>query len=346
MSFYNSFMSFSTGIGQVSGDLDDALVFGRDMAFLEPVTIAGVGDGAFLGSDAAQIGVPIDLDAVDDGGIQASGNAGAQSERRFEGLDGVERVLGGTGDDLLSAGPAGGRVFGFAGDDVLLGGAGDDRLDGSIGDDVLFGGEGADILWGSHGDDIYLIHDLDDSVREYKEQGFDILRVSVDGFHVPSGIERVELLSDEGVEIRGSVWRDLFFGSVGDDLIRAGRGNDLLQGEGGDDILIGHVGFDTIQGGAGDDVIKGDGGNDRLTGDAGSDRFFFQPGDDIDRVFDFTPGEDLLDVRKYGLADFDAFLDAARTTNAGDTMIDLAAGDRIVLFGVSTDDLSAADVLI
>ncbi len=57
-------------------------------------------------------------------------------------------LLGGAGNDTITAGD---------GDDYVRGGAGNDVLDGGHGVDVLIGGSGDDRLEGGHGDDIYYV---------------------------------------------------------------------------------------------------------------------------------------------------------------------------------------------
>jgi len=58
-----------------------------------------------------------------------------------------------------------------------------------------------------------------------------------------------------------------------------GRGNDRLLGQAGDDILIGGLGNDTLSGGSGKDLFK-----------------FNNVKDQSDRITDFNPIEDLIDL--------------------------------------------------
>jgi serralysin len=94
----------------------------------------------------------------------------------------------------------------------------------------------------------------------------------------------------------GTKCNDKIAGLTGDDYIRGGAGNDKLFGGEGKDALIG---------GAGNDILNGGAGNDILTGNSGDDRFVF--GDSIpfneralgiDRINDFTLGEDLIGLSK------------------------------------------------
>ncbi|MGB7327574.1 MAG: hypothetical protein WBD31_22040, partial [Rubripirellula sp.] len=77
-------------------------------------------------------------------------------------------IDGGTGDDVITAGTAGGILLGGTGDDrltgssvddVLRGGNGEDRLTGGEGDDILEGGRGTDRIYGGLGRDTYYFAD-------------------------------------------------------------------------------------------------------------------------------------------------------------------------------------------
>lgn len=59
----------------------------------------------------------------------------------------------GDGDDTVIAGPAGSNVTAGPGNDTLTGGAGDDSMAGDDGDDRLAGAAGNDTLDGGHGED-------------------------------------------------------------------------------------------------------------------------------------------------------------------------------------------------
>jgi Ca2+-binding RTX toxin-like protein len=84
--------------------------------------------------------------------LDGAANDGAPKERDNIERD-VEGVMGGSGDDHLSAGTLDAVLDGGAGDDVLRGGSGNDTLLGGAGNDTLLGGPGNDQLIGGDGDD-------------------------------------------------------------------------------------------------------------------------------------------------------------------------------------------------
>jgi Ca2+-binding RTX toxin-like protein len=74
----------------------------------------------------------------------------------------VERVLGGSGDDILdcsseiySLSQLNMQLDGGGGDDILWSGQGNDTLNGGSGNDVINGSEGDDLLTGGSGADIF-----------------------------------------------------------------------------------------------------------------------------------------------------------------------------------------------
>ena len=84
-------------------------------------------------------------------------------------------------------------------------------------------------------------------------------------------------------------------GAIGSDRT-AGDGGGTLLGTDRDDRLFDGAGNDAIRGAGGDDMIFGGTGADAMTGGAGADRFIVA-GDGIrDRIEDFEPGIDTLDL--------------------------------------------------
>ena len=113
----------------------------------------------------------------------------------------------------------------------------------------------------------------------------------------------------------------------------AGDGHDTLSGNDADNELRGMRGNDILQGGAGADT---------LYGGAGDDVFVFAPGAGLDRIEDFAEGDRIL-LSGYDGRTFDslAFVD----DGAGNTLLDMGAGDRLVLAGTAALSVGAQDVL-
>jgi Ca2+-binding RTX toxin-like protein len=67
-----------------------------------------------------------------------------------KGGNGIDRIVGGSGNDSLDGGGSSDRIFGGAGNDTMIGGGGNDRI---------FAGDGADIADGGSGNDFFYIRD-------------------------------------------------------------------------------------------------------------------------------------------------------------------------------------------
>jgi 2',3'-cyclic-nucleotide 2'-phosphodiesterase (5'-nucleotidase family) len=240
-----------------------------------------------------------------------------------------ETIVGGEGRNALE---------GTAGDDTLDGGAGNDRLFGEEGDDTLIGGDGHDALHGGSGNDLL----YGDSVN--------VALSSRNGSHSSGGgNDKLEGGSGNDTLI-GGAGNDGLEGDDGDDLLDGGSGNDELDGGSGNDELYGDSGNDKLEGGSGNDGLYGDSGNDKLEGGSGNDtlvggsghdRLSGGPGQDIfifdirnygsDRIKDFSPGEDMLDLQGLGPAGFGT-LDSNHdgVLNGRDRLVDLD-DDSLVL---------------
>jgi len=204
------------------------------------------------------------------------------------------------------------------GPDRLQGGPGADRLRGLGGDDRLRGGGGNDVLKGGAGDDTLLGGTGDDRLAD--GMGSDTLR--------------------------GLAGNDTLLGGGSADRLTGGGGADRLRGGGGSDTLDGGPGGDRLFGGTGRDRIIGGAGRDTLAGDTGADEFVFRPGAGRDRITDFEPGTDRLelDVGLTGGAATGAEVvaDFATVTAAG-VRFDFGNGDSLLLAGLdSTAGLEAS----
>jgi len=107
----------------------------------------------------------------------------------------------------------------------------------------------------------------------------------------------------------GTSGSDNIIGTSGDDLIQGLGGNDTLSGEGGNDQLFGGTGSDT------------------LTGGTGSDQFVFETfnsdsfSQDLDVVTDFVKGQDKIDLRTVGIADYQTLLTLISDDSLGNAVI-------------------------
>ena len=121
-------------------------------------------DGAFEEFDA----VVGDVEKV----IGGSGNdvlIGSGSGNTLTGGPGDDSLYGLGGVDTLNGGDGADNLIGDAGADKLFGDAGDDNLDGGAGNDTMRGGDGSDVLDGGGGADAYFAEGGDDFL--YNDDG-------------------------------------------------------------------------------------------------------------------------------------------------------------------------------
>lgn len=217
----------------------------------------------------------------------------------------IENAKGGAGADAITGNTAGNSLAGGNGADTIYGGAGGDTLVGEFGLDLLRGDDGGDLIYGGP--------DFDD--------------------------------------IHGNMGADTGYGGDGDDWVVGGKDNDVLYGEAGVDIVHGSMGADSLDGGVGADVIRGgqdndtiiagdgndwisgDRGDDTITGGAGADTFHLIAQTAIDRVLDFSSAEG--DRVRFEVAGTPYTL----VYQGGDTIIDLGAGNQMILVGVTQSTL-------
>ncbi len=96
-----------------------------------------------------------------------------------------------------------------------------------------------------------------------------------------------------------------------------------------------------LSGSVGNDTIEGLAGNDILTGGPGTDRFVFDAGFGSDRVNDFTPGQDQLQLNTaLGVSNF-AGLDSNSNgvLDDADAAVSVAGNDTIITLGSNQIDI-------
>jgi Ca2+-binding RTX toxin-like protein len=146
------------------------------------------------------------------------------------------------------------------------------------------------------------------------------------------------------VLIEGTDAGERIRGTNADERIEGNGGDDRLEGRGGDDVINGGAGDDEVRGGRGNDVLNGDSGDDDLWGDAGADTFVFSDGGQ-DKIHDFEPGIDRIDVSAYGFADAAAVL-ASTFQEGPDSFVDLGGGDIIKIDDIALAQLSEGDFIV
>ena len=94
-------------------------------------------------------------------------------------------------------------------------------------------------------------------------------------------------------------------------------------------------------------MLDGGSGNDRLTGGGGDDTFVFRGTFGRDRVMDFEPGDDRIDLSRVGaIRSWDDLRDDHLRERGDDVMIRAGDAGKIVLKDVSLDALDAHDFLL
>ena len=201
------------------GDGNDSLAGGEDAGNTDVDTID-------YSERADPVNVTANAGPANDGGT-ADGAPGARDT-----VTGAEAVLGGAGNDSLTADGTG---------LMLSGGGGDDTLTGDAGADVLTGGDGADAMDGAGGVDLASYADHDGAVTVTLNAG------TGDDGGVPdtSGAARDTALNVENVT-----------GGTGADLLVGDGNRNVIAGADGDDVLVGGAGGDDLGGGAGTDIAS------------------------------------------------------------------------------------------
>ncbi|MEH2244485.1 MAG: calcium-binding protein [Nostoc sp.] len=135
----------------------------------------------------------------------------------IDGTDNDDYILGGNGNDTLSAGVSG-----------------NDTIDGGNGNDILYGGDsGNDTIDGGNGDDILSIgygnatKGITSTINPTTKNG-----------SITAGTNSVSYKNIERLEIYGTNYDDNIIGSNGNDTLSGGYGNDTLTGGNGSDTFV------------------------------------------------------------------------------------------------------------
>lgn len=165
-------------------------------------------------------------------------------------------VYGGDDQVVLGRRAVNAKIIGGEGNDTLSAGQGNDTVCGDGGNDYLFGGGGNDYLNGGDGTGA----DRDEIIGG---TGWDTVDYSARVNHVRIGIGANFNDGEAGEHDNVREGIEHAIGGAGDDLLINYTAFPVkLDGGGGNDLLIGRGENDTLIGGAGEDELRGAGGFD------------------------------------------------------------------------------------
>ena len=206
---------------------------------------------------------------------------------------------------------------------------------------------------------------LTQNTVQFTGTGFDVLVIDEyiaslfpDGVPATDSLPLVDITFRGDDEINGSGGADTLSGrdgndavsgAGGDDDVNGNIGNDLVFGDGGNDTMFGGQGNDTMDGGDGEDRLDGNLGDDLLFGASGADRFAIASGGGDDRIGDFAPGLDKIEIQTNlngtGIGSFAALQGRISSNGQGGSLIDLGGGNSLVVAGIGPGGLGANDFL-
>lgn len=120
-----------------------------------------------------------------------------------------------------------------------------------------------------------------------------------------------------------------------------GAGSDTLSGGAADELILGGAGADRLSGGGGADILVDGAGRDTLTGGAGADLFVLIADGDSDRIEDFDPLQDRLDLSDFPLL-YDVRQLAVQPTATGATLT--FGGETVELLTVQAATLLPSQI--
>jgi serralysin len=213
----------------------------------------------------------------------------------------VERLIGTSFADTLSALAAG---------NTIIGGGGNDTLQGIS--------NAAVNLQGGTGNDTYNVYRSDDIVTEAAGEGVDLVRAG-NNFTLGANVENLTLIAVFYDPYAGAA--PIFTPPPPSDFY--GYGNsvaNIITGNTGANVLRGYDGTDTLNGAEGADTLTGGTGADSLTGGVGTDIFFdTSAGLNGDTIVDFSSADRIV-FSDANLATFTFSLSGSSLTYTGGSL--------------------------
>ncbi|HEV2531510.1 NF038122 family metalloprotease [Phenylobacterium sp.] len=201
----------------------------------------------------------------------------------------------------------------------------------TTGNDMLFGDIGGSTITAGAGDDTVVGRDSQNYLRG--EDGNDSIQGGAAFDDINGNVGNDTIHGGEGDDwVVGGKNDDVLFGDDGNDIVYGNLGNDTCVGGWGNDLIRGGQGDDSLSGGEGDDWLSGDRGNDTITGGAGADTFHTFNGAGLDVVTDFNSAEG-------DRVQLDPGTTFTLRQAGADTIIDLGAGDEMILRNVQLSTL-------
>jgi Ca2+-binding RTX toxin-like protein len=123
---------------------------------------------------------------------------------------------------------------------------------------------------------------------------------------VDVGLSRVEVEPPVVTPVQEIGNDDLIEAGDHDDFIHGGRGNDEMQGEGGNDTIYGGTDRGEIARNPGNGKLNKVLIGDNLYGNDGQDTYRYAKGDGVDMIWDYRPGDDVIELSGYSVNDIKA----------------------------------------
>ena len=158
------------------------------------------------------------------------------------------------------------------------------------------------------------------------------------------GLLRGYVYGQADFNLDGNSTNNRLQGNDGENQLAGMAGDDQIYGGAGDDILFGGTGNDRLFGDDGQDILNAGSGKDQVWGGLGADTFYFALGDERTLLRDFnydTEGDHIVLTGLAGITDFTSFLATADFRDSDGRLIVDFPGDQLIIYGVTTVQLSA-----